>query len=199
MLPPDDPHDRRADDDRSGEDGFDDPSGEDGFGEDGFEDEDRLGEDGFADDLPIVGALGGQTHNGQPIRGFNRGEPIPDLTRIPQEQWRAALSPVSRHTRLLSAAAPPSLEGARVANELVGDLMLSDAEWRARTAPPPSLPGGAPLARGASRQVGFRLAPEDHERLRRVARMYGMRPSALARVLTVRGVNLALHDERRGR
>src|SRR5436309_3148213 len=138
MLPPDDAHDRRADEDR-------------------FED-DRL-EDG----LPIVGAVGGLVHNGQPIRDFNRGEPIPDLTRIPQEQWRAALAPVSRHTRLLAAAATPTLDGARVASELVGELMLGDAESRARNAPPPSAPAGAALARGPARQVGFRLSADDYE------------------------------------
>jgi hypothetical protein len=81
MLPPDDAHDRRAEDDR-------------------FEN-DRFEGDGFEDGPPIVGAVGGRGHNGQPIRDFNRGEPIPDLSRIPQEQWRAELAPVSRHARLL--------------------------------------------------------------------------------------------------
>jgi hypothetical protein len=85
-----------------------------------------------------------------------------------------------------------------VASELVGELILGDAESRAGHPPPPSAAAGATLARGPARQVGFRLGADDYERLRRVARLYGMRPSALARVLTVRGVGLALHDERRG-
>jgi hypothetical protein len=68
-----------------------------------------------------------RTHDGLPIRDDNAGEPIRDRSLIPQAQWRAALAPVSRKTRLPAA------------------------------------------------------------------------PAALARLLTVRGVDLALHDERRGR
>jgi hypothetical protein len=76
--------------------------------------------------------------------------------------------------------------------------MIDDAESRAFNALPPAVPGGATLAPGPARQVGFRLGPDDYERLQRAARLYAMRPSTLARLLTVRGVNLALHEARRG-
>jgi hypothetical protein len=188
MLPPDDAHDDRAGD-----------RAEDSHEDDRYDDDLDDDEDLYDDDVGLGGAPAGRTHAGQPIRDFNAGEPIPDLSRIPQAQWRAALAPVSRKTRLLAAAAAPTLEGARVASIIVGDLMLGDAESRARNAPPPSAPPGATVTPGADRQVGFRLKPDDYERLGRVARLYGVRPSALARLLTVRGVNLALHDERRGR
>ena len=40
----------------------------------------------------------------------------------------------------------------------------------------------------------FRLGPDDHARLAEAARLYGMRPNVLARVVTVRGVDRALRE-----
>jgi hypothetical protein len=47
--------------------------------------------------------------------------------------------------------------------------------------------------------VNVRLGTDDHDRLVAAARLFTMRPSTLARVLVVCGVDSALHDEGRGR
>ena len=138
-------------------------------------------------------------HDDMPIRGYNRGEPIPDLGRLPRERWREALRPLSGFTRRLSAGSAATPDDAQAALGLIGALMLADP-------PPGALPpvtrmparAAAPV-RGSSRQVNFRLGPEEHARLAEAARAYGLRPGTFARVLTVRGVDAALYDARRDR
>jgi hypothetical protein len=78
----------------------------------------------------------------------------------------------------------------------VGELSVAGGRLDAA---PPGMPDGAPSARGAARRVSFRLGAEAHDRLLAAARLFAMRPSTLARVLTVRGVDRALYEERRGR
>ena len=83
---------------------------------------------------------------------------------------------------------------------LMGEPLLEDGSRRAQAPPvPPRMPAGDPPTRGSSRQVNFRLGPNEHARLREAAPLFGMRPTALARVLTVRGVDRALYEERRDR
>ena len=62
--------------------------------------------------------------------------------------------------------------------------------------PREEIPGDSPPT-GARRQVNFRLGPGEHARLIEAARVFGMRPNVLARVLTVRGVDRALRETRR--
>jgi hypothetical protein len=137
------------------------------------------------------------THDGMPISGWHRGEPIPALDRIPQDRWREVLAPLSRATRQFARSASQS--DVIAAGILIGELSLEDGDARARAeaAPPPPMPAGAPPARGDRRQVNFTLGPEEHERLREAARLFAMRPTTLARVLTVRGVERALYEHRR--
>jgi hypothetical protein len=47
--------------------------------------------------------------------------------------------------------------------------------------------------------VNLRLGAEEHDRLAGAARPFAMRPSTLARMLTMRGVDRALYEERRDR
>jgi hypothetical protein len=56
---------------------------------------------------------------------------------------------------------------------------------------------GDPPSTGARRQVNFRLGPGEHARLIEAAKVFGMRPTVLARLLTVRGVDRALREARR--
>ncbi|MDQ3723173.1 MAG: hypothetical protein M3376_08950 [Actinomycetota bacterium] len=134
-----------------------------------------------------------------PITGYNRGEPIPDLGRLPEERWREVLRPLRPFTRQIAKGSVSSVADAITAGILVGDLMLEDRPAGAFP-PAPGMPGGCdPPVRGSSRQVNFRLGPEEHGRLLEAARAYGMRAPALARLLTVRGVDRALHDARRDR
>jgi hypothetical protein len=129
-----------------------------------------------------------------PIRGWHRGEPIPDLDRIPQERWRAVLAPLRPGTRQVAMSGTQS--DVRAAAILVGELLADDGPGDAA---PPGMPAGAPPRRGARRQVSFRLGAEEHDRLAAAGRLFAMRPSTLARVLTMRGVDRALYEERRDR
>lgn len=155
-------------------------------------------EDAFADDYLLAPkARAPQTHDGIPITGYNRGEPIPDLGRLPQERWREVMRPLGAYTRQLARGSVRTQAEAIAAGILIGDLILQDRP--VGVLPPPSKPPDCPdpPSRGRSRQVSFRLGPDEHERLLEAARAYGMRPAVLARLLTVRGVNRALHDARR--
>ncbi|MEA2157495.1 MAG: hypothetical protein QOE11_3635 [Solirubrobacteraceae bacterium] len=157
-------------------------------------DQDALDQDDF-------GQVAGEpplTHEGMPISGWHFGEPIPDLDRIPQERWREALAPLRRGTRQMARAHCQS--DVQAAGILIGELMLEDGEatWRAMETPPPAMPrAGAPPSRRSAEQVNFRLTADEHQRLVTAARIYAMRPTALARLLTVRGVDRALHEHRR--
>ena len=96
----------------------------------------------------------------------------------------------------------------RVANQadvsivlsLIGELTLEDGDTRARpvAARPPRMPVGDPPPPWSTvrRQVNFRLGDDEHARLLEAARLFGMRPNVLARVLTVRGVDRALIEAR---
>jgi hypothetical protein len=136
-----------------------------------------------------------QTHDGMPIRGWHYGEPIPDLDRIPQERWREVLAPLRRGTRRVAMSG--TQRDFRSAAILVGELLADDG--RVDLGAPPAMPTGAPPAREAGRQVNFRLGATEHDRLVAAARLFAMRPATLARVLTVRGVDRALYEERRDR
>lgn len=139
-------------------------------------------------------------HGDIPIRAYNRGEPIPDLSRLARERWREVLTPLSPYTRQLAKATVGSIPDALAANELVGDLIVSAPPPSLAAAPPPMPRAVAdPPARGSRHQVNFRLTADEHARLTQVARTFGMRPGPLARLLTVRGVERALYEERRDR
>ncbi len=140
-------------------------------------------------------------HDGIPIRGNYGGEPVPDLNRIPRERWREVLAPLSDPTRRQARAAVQSMEDVIAAGILLGELLIADcgARARARDTAPPRMPAGSPPAKGAGRQVNFRLGPDEHARLLQAAKLFGMRPTALARAMTVRGVDRALYDARRDR
>ena len=137
-------------------------------------------------------------HGDIPVRGSNRGEPIPDLALLPQERWREVLTPLSPYTRQLAKGTVGSIPDAIAVNALVGDLIVSAPPPGLAAAPPP-LPRSVadPPVRGSRHQVNFRLSADEHARLSRVARAFGMRPGPLARLLTVRGVERALYEERR--
>ena len=164
--------------------------------------EDRLAEDLLAQELIAAGEPEApQMHDGIPIRGYRGGEPIPDLGRLPQERWREVLAPLRHGTRQAAKCTVHTVADAQAAGILVGELLLQDgtAVARAEAAPPPRMPAGALPARGSSRQLNYRLSAHEHARLLEAARLFGMRPTTLARVLTVRGVDRALYEERRDR
>ena len=142
------------------------------------------------------------------MQGFTRGdegvaddgaERIPDLSKLPQDQWLDALRPLSFHDRIRAQNTLPQHKvGFAIA--LVGELMSDERAARVGPipAPPIPIPVGDPPPRGPRRQVNFRLGPGEHARLLDVAGMFAMRPNTLARLLVVRGVDRALRDARRG-
>jgi hypothetical protein len=153
------------------------------------------------DDTPLGSASQPRRMHGDiPIRGYNRGEPIPNLRLLPQERWREVLTPLSPYTRQLAKGTVGSIPDALAANALVGDLLVSAPPPSLAAAPPPMPRSVAdPPTRGSRHQVNFRLSADEHARLTQVARAFGMRPGPLARLLTVRGVERALYEERRDR
>lgn len=131
------------------------------------------------------------------FRSPDDGQLIPDLSRMPEERWLEALRPLSRvgRSRAMSMLGQDRI---RRAMELSGQLILEDDAARPPfVAPPVQLPSGDPPPTGARRQVNFRLGPGEHARLIEAARVFGMRPNVLARLLTVRGVDRALREARR--
>ena len=138
-------------------------------------------------------------HDGIPIAGYYRGEPIPDLNALAQEDWLEALRPLRPWTRKLATARVRTAEQARQAGIIRGQLILEDPVPQARDVERavPRMPAGAAPRRGRGPQINFRLGRDEHARLLEAARLFGMRPTSLARLLTVRGVERALYEERR--
>ena len=131
------------------------------------------------------------------FRSPDDGTLIPNLSRMPKERWLDALRPLNRIGRS-RAVNTLSQDKVRHAMALTGQLIVEDDAARPRfAAPPVQLPSGDPPPMGARRQVNFRLGPGEHARLIEAARVYGMRPNVLARLLTVRGADRALREARR--
>lgn len=131
------------------------------------------------------------------FRSPDDGQLIPNLSRLPEERWLEALRPLNSFQRR-RAANTVGMAKTGDAIALIGQLMLEDDAARAGafSAPPVPLPlpSGDPPPKGARRQVNFRLGPGEHARLMEAARVFGMRPNVLARLLTVRGVDRALRE-----
>jgi hypothetical protein len=137
------------------------------------------------------------------VQGLSRadddeGERIPDLSQLPKERWRDALRPLSRNGRIRSQSTVAPKE-VMVVMAIIGELLLEEGAVRARaiSAGPARMPSGDPPPNETRRQVNFRLGEGEHARLAEAARLFGMRPNVLARVLTVRGVDRALREARR--
>jgi hypothetical protein len=56
-----------------------------------------------------------------------------------------------------------------------------------------------PIREYTSRQLGLRLRPKQFERLLEAARLYGVRPTTMARMMVVRGINAIYDAELRSR
>lgn len=157
------------------------------------EDDDEIDEDVIEDEEP-------RFHDGIPITGYYRGEPIPDLDALPQDRWLEVLRPLSSWPRTHAIARVSTIERAQAARTVEGQLLLEDRPPESfDDGLPPPMPAGAPPPRGASHQINFRLGPGEYASLVEAARLFAMRPTTLARVLTVRGVNRALYEARRDR
>lgn len=142
-----------------------------------------------------------EIHEGIAIIGWFYGQPVPDLDKLPQERRLAALRPLTHRARRRAVASVSTPAEANVVLAMLGELMLEDDATVARAvdAPPPPMPAAALPTSAAGRQINFRLGPAEHARLREAAKLFAMRPTTLARILTIRGVDRALYEERRDR
>jgi len=144
-------------------------------------------------------------HEPVPLRGQYAGHPVPDLDRLPRERWEEVLRQVPPAVREFAASALSThedvLEAHAVAREINYDEY--DRKQRAREAigfPPPVPVPEAPRPLGQRRaphQVNFRLHPVQYEKLVDAAEFLGMKPSQLARFLTLRGVSQVLAERDR--
>ena len=75
-----------------------------------------------------------------------------------------------------------------------GSERRRDALERATPPPVPVLPRTLPLRRRAVRQINFRVSPSEYDEIHAVASLYGVSPSRIARMLTLRGVRRAASD-----
>ncbi|MDQ3770006.1 MAG: hypothetical protein M3370_11115 [Actinomycetota bacterium] len=165
------------------------------------DDEDALGLPLLIDAGSDVTAADDQA--GYPVIEWHQGQPVPNLDEIEQDRWREVLTPLTQPVRNAAARrVGGSLEASRQAGVLAVTLDLEDGareqEARQRAARPHTLP--APAAsdapESASRQVNFRISPGQHERLAQAAQRIGAKPGQLARILTMRGVEHMLWEER---
>ncbi len=138
---------------------------------------------------------------GYPIIEWYLGQPVPDLNEIAEDRWRAVLTPLTQPVREAAARRVRSLDQSHRATALVLlELEDHDREHREhrRAQRPQSLPTPTRADRleRASRQVNFRISAAQHERLVEAAQRVGAKPTELARILTMRGVEHMLWEER---
>lgn len=131
-----------------------------------------------------------------PIAFRWNGHAIPDLAQIDERDWVGVLKTLRRPIQAVAVNTAPG----GVSNYLYNHMALFDrpppiskAVERAVSSPlgvpSPKVPG-----RPRRRQVNFRIEHDEYDRLREAARRLGVRPTELARLFTMSGVNRALED-----
>jgi hypothetical protein len=128
------------------------------------------------------------------------GVPIPDLRKVPREDWDKLLrccSPWLRRRAIDPLAGQDGhIEALRIDFELRGEERERRQKALERSSPPPAprIESGF-IRRRADRQVSFRMTVRERSDLERVAMAYGVSSARLARMLTIRGVRRALGEE----
>jgi hypothetical protein len=154
-----------------------------------------------------------RTIDGHPIEQHVNGEPLPDLRKVPREQWRAALlplSPLQRRTVLTQSGAPMPVVAElmyetgmhdHVVKEAALDVISRsgspDASGDLALSPELAAEREGRRARTTSRQVNLRLDPGEYAELERSARAVGLKPTQLARQLVLTGVRRIRYEQRR--
>jgi len=131
-----------------------------------------------------------------PIAFRWNGHAIPDLAQIDERDWVAVLKTLRRPIQRVAVHTAPGGVGGMLYNRMALEdrpLEPAHAAERALSNPvgisPPTVPG-----RPRRRQVNFRIEQHEYERLREAALRLGLRPTELARLFTMSGVNRALED-----
>ena len=117
---------------------------------------------------------------------------LPDLNAMPRSEWRAALKPLTDMDRRCAVGRIRGQDAVTEGMALIGFLMLEDPAPIVDV-PVPRLPAGAAVTerrrtRGRTRVVSFRLSHHEYDRLAALAGELALRPTTLARLLAVRGV-----------
>lgn len=114
---------------------------------------------------------------------------LPDLNVIPRTQWREVLAPLADRDRRRAVS---RVRDARAQTEgilLATELWLEEPAPRTDV-PVPMLPRAAAVTtHEETRVVSFRLSNAEHARLSALAKELSLRPTTLARLLVLRGVD----------
>jgi hypothetical protein len=137
-----------------------------------------------------------------PYVGLNRVHPTPDLSQIPRERWREVLRETHRSVREDAARTAMSIDLAAGAHAigLMLEINQEETAMRDRASQAAAIADPLPVARlkrsraGRIRQLNFRLTAAEHADLLRAADILGLRPTQVARMLTMRGVNQVLRE-----
>lgn len=141
-----------------------------------------------------------------PTVGSPNLPPIPDLPKIPRERWRAVLEQTHPSVRqyAIRTARVVDLAAGALADRLVVEIQRVERAARERHAAAAQSPQPVPTPRASrerrrrySRQIGFRLTPDEHADLARAAETLSLRPAQVARMLVVRGVHQVLREAER--
>lgn len=114
---------------------------------------------------------------------------LPDLNEIPRTEWREALAPLTDRQRRRAVLRVRDAEAQGEGMVLATELWLEEPPRRTDV-PVPELPRAAAVtARDETRAVSFRLSHDEYARLSSLAKELSLRPTTLARLLVVRGVD----------
>ena len=141
-----------------------------------------------------------------PVASWWGPNPVPDLSQIPRERWRDALRDTAPEARRVSQSRIEPTDYAFFTG-IEMDLLGEDEAEHDRVGHNLAWPDALPVAqrlprrprrrtRPPGRQVNFRLEDRNFDALELAASELEMRPTALARLLTMRGLR-GLERERR--
>ena len=133
-----------------------------------------------------------------PIKGWWAGHPMPDLARIPRERWVEVLRQTHPSVREKASQTLGEIalmgEANRIAWRILAEENARKQAARASIAFPAPLPGAAVPRRTRFKQVNFRLTRAQYDDLCEAASIIGMKPTALARMLAIRGATQMLAE-----
>lgn len=139
-----------------------------------------------------------------PICTWHGPHPVPDLNAVPRQRWEEALRDAHPQVRRMCVQHLPPQEWAfatAIEIEIAGEARDVGAAVARRLAWPDGLPTvqapRRPRPRPPGRQVNFRLDDRNSKALDVAAASLGMRPTALARLLTLRGLRGIERERRR--
>jgi hypothetical protein len=140
-----------------------------------------------------------------PVLGGRGVHPVPDLSKIPREHWRAVLRMTHRSVRERAArtAMRIDLPAAGHATALMIEVDCEETAARERAQSAAAWPRELPRPRAErqrkrrSRQLNIRLSVDEHAALQRATDLLGLRPTEVARMLVVRGVHQVLREAER--